>query len=381
MIKHAGIVQGSSYVRLYQNHGKSIGYWEAWVQGNGNVIIQYAKQLQGKVVRKEYQAFAKNVGKANATTPYEQGVTEVSSKANKKIDKGYVYTVSEATEAPSTNSMGLKKPMLATPLEKVKPEKIDWSSAYVQPKLDGHRALFVDGTLYSRQGKVLDLPHIMETIHLLGLENLHLDGELYLHGKTLQELSSLIKKYQPETLDLEYHVYDIVASEPFYARRNKLSHDHFPLKYPEVSSVKLVHTAQVDSLDEAMAQHQINREEGYEGTMLRFSDEPYKDGKRSRTLLKMKEFQDEEFEIVGVNEGKPYVTDQGTFRVPIYECQVGNDPEKTFTVTAPGNMHEKDALWRDASKGLGDRLTVKFHYYSEAGIPQLPVALRFYETI
>lgn len=378
MIQQAGIVQGSSYVRLYQNHGKSIGYWEAWVEDSGNVIIQYAKQVYGKVVRKEYQAFAKNVGKANATTPYEQGVTEVSSKANKKIDKGYVYTVEQATEAPSTNSLGLKKPMLATPLEKVKPEKIDWSSAYVQPKLDGHRALFVDGTLYSRQGKVLDIPHITDAIRSAGLEHLHLDGEIYLHGKTLQELSALIKKHRPETLDLEYHIYDLVEDTPFVYRALKLVRIFTGRKFP---TTKCVDGFKVNSMDDAMEHHAQFREQGYEGTMLRFSDDHYKDGKRSRTLLKMKEFQDAEFMIVAVNEGKPYVTDQGTFRVPVYVCQVGNDLDKTFTVTAPGTMHEKDALWRDASKGLGDRLTVKFHYKSAAGIPQLPVALRFYEMV
>jgi DNA ligase-1 len=379
MIKQAGIVQGSSYVRLYQNHGKSIGYWEAWVEDSGNVIIQYAKQLQGKVVHKEYQAFAKNEGKANATTPYEQGVLEVASKANKKIDKGYVYTVEEATEAPSTNSLGLKKPMLATPLEKVKPEKIDWSSAYVQPKLDGHRALYSDGVLYSRQGKVLDLPHIVEAIEAAGIEDMHLDGELYIHGKSLQEMSKLIKKHRPESLYIEYHIYDQIGDAPFIDRIASLG-TSVP-QWPAITRLKAVPTHQVSSLDHLMEFHAYYRDRGYEGTMLRFGDDHYQDGKRSRTLLKMKEFQDEEFEIVGVNEGKPYVTEQGTFRVPVYVCQVGNDPEKTFTVTAPGTMYEKDEHWTHRQEAIGHFLTVKFHYYSEAGIPQLPVALRFYETI
>jgi DNA ligase-1 len=376
LIEQAGIVQGSSYVRLYQNHGKSIGYWEAWVQGNGNVIIQYAKQLQGKVVRKEYQAFAKNVGKANATTPYEQGVTEVSSKANKKIDKGYVYTVSEATEAPSTNSLGLKKPMLATPLEKVKPEKIDWSSAYVQPKLDGHRALFVDGTLYSRQGKTLDLPHITDAIRSAGLEHLHLDGEIYLHGKTLQELSTLIKKHRPETLYLEYHIYDLVEDNSFVYRALKLVRIFTGRKF---LTTKCVDGFKVNSMDQAMEHHARFREQGYEGTMLRFSDDHYQDGKRSRTLLKMKEFQDAEFEIIDVKEGTPYIKANEIYKVPVWKCALENG--NTFDVTAQGDMHEKDAQWKQRRQHIGKQLTVKFHYYSEAGIPQLPVALRFREDI
>lgn len=363
-----------SYRILYQNHGDAIGYWEGWVEDNGVVVIQYAKKLDGKPVRKEYQAEAKNVGRSNETTPYQQGVLELDSKASKKIDKGYVRTLEEA-KAPSTNGLGLLKPMLATPFDKVKPESIDWDSAYVQPKLDGHRALFKDGVLYSRQGKVLDLPHIVEAIQAANLTDHHLDGELYLHGKSLQELSKLIKKHRPETLQLEYHVYDVVSHESFYQRLRYLAED-FPTDHP---TLKPVETREIKNQEELMEHHARYRAAGYEGTMLRFSYEHYRTGKRARTLLKVKEFQDEEFEIVGVQDGKPYITDKGTFRVPVYECAAGNG--KTFTVTAPGNMQEKHQQWEMGKAQIGERLTVKFHYYSSDGIPQLPVALRFREDV
>jgi len=113
--------------------------------------------------------------------------------------------------------------------------------------------------------------------------------------------------------------------------------------------------------------------------MLRFGTDGYQDGKRSRTLLKLKEFQDEEFMITGVTEGKPYITEDGTFHVPVYECATPSGG--TFTVTAPGNMHEKDELWEDRDNSIARYLTIKFHYYSADGIPQLPIALRFYETV
>jgi len=102
---------------LYQNHGSAIGYWKGSVDLNGYVTIEYAKKLDGKPVQKHYQAFAKNVGRANATTPYEQGASEVASKARLKMDKGYVETVEEATE-PSTNSLGLLNPCWPRPWRK-----------------------------------------------------------------------------------------------------------------------------------------------------------------------------------------------------------------------------------------------------------------------
>jgi len=372
-------MENDSYIILYQNHGSAIGYWEGWVEPKGTVFIRYAKKLDGKPVEKQYQAYAKNEGKANATTPYEQGVLELESKARLKIDKGYVRTIEEA-KAPSTNSLGLLKPMLATPLEKVKPKDIDWYSACVQPKLDGHRALYKNGVLYSRQGKVLDLPHIVEAIESTNLKELHLDGELYLHGKTLQEISKLIKKHRPETLDLEYHVYDHISEKPFLKRVEGMVMRIDPTYFHMHPNIVPVKTILVTSEDEAIAHHENFRAQGYEGTMIRFGDEPYRDGKRSRTLLKLKEFQDEEFMILSVEEGKPYITDNGTFRVPVYTCQYRPDGP-TFTVTAPGNMREKHALWEDRHNTPGKFLTVKFHYYSVDGIPQLPVALRFHETV
>lgn len=113
--------------------------------------------------------------------------------------------------------------------------------------------------------------------------------------------------------------------------------------------------------------------------MLRFGDEPYRDGKRSRTLLKIKEFQDAEFTIVGVEEGKPYIRDTRSYQVPVWVCAAGNG--ETFTVTAPGTMEEKDNLWNNRERLIGLKLTVKYHYLSSEGIPQLPIALRFHETI
>lgn len=364
-------------VRLYQNHGKSIGFWEGWVEPSGVVVVRYSKKLDGKPIEKRYQAKSKNVGKSNETTPYDQGVLELQSKARLKLDKGYVETLDEANN-PSTNTLGLEKPMLATPIEKVEEKSIDWSEAYTQPKLDGHRALFKNGVLYSRQGKVLDIPHIVEAITQANMEALHTDGELYIHGKTLQEMSKLIKKHRPESLDIEYHIYDLVEdSTPFKDRVEKLFNalDSWTQNFP----LKPVLTLRVKSLDELMEHHTRNRSEGFEGTMLRFGNEGYKDGKRSRSLLKVKDFQDAEFKVVDVKEGKPYLTNLSTYRVPVWVCVTENG--EYFDVTAHGDMHEKDAQWKQRSSYIGKKLTVKFHYYSEKGIPQLPIALRFYEEV
>ena len=365
-----------NHIRLFKNHGNSVGFWECWTTQDGVVHMQHAKTLDGKIVPRQYQAEGKNIGRSNETTPAMQARMELTSRVKKQVDKGYVLSMDAANE-PCTNNLGLLKPMLATPFDKIKPEKIQWAGALIQPKLDGHRALFKDGVLYSRQGIELDMPHITAGINASGLDHLHLDGELYIHGYSLQELSGLIKKDQPGTEHVEYHVYDIIKDEPFSQRFATLV--QAVIKGNQHSRVRLVDTFAIDDLEDLTQRHEEFRKANYEGTMLRFGDEPYRDGKRSRSLLKLKEFHDAEFTIIGVNEGIPYVTGGGTYRVPVWVLDAGNG--ETFTATAQGNMKEKDQQWTDREDHIGKKLTVKYHYLSKLGVPQLPIALRFYETV
>lgn len=369
--------------KLYKNHSGKIGYWSAQLQvdasGKAMIVISHAKTLDGKAVTSSYEVKGKNIGRANETTPVEQGALEIDSRANKQRDKGYVDTV-ELAQTPATNTLGLEKPMLATPIEKVKPESIDWKGAYMQPKLDGHRALWKDGVLYSRQGKVLDLPHIVEAIKTAGLEHLHLDGELYCHGLTLQQISSLVKRQQDDTLKLVYHVYDIVSDEPYFKRLstliNTIAYSHL---VSQDKALRPVPTRTASSMIDVTAFQIENLENGYEGTMLRTGMAGYETDKRSRNLLKVKDFQDEEFKILEVVRGTPALTPQGVFEVPVFVLDAGNG--KTFRATAQGNREEKHAIWETRAEHVGKQLTLKFFNKSKDGIPILPVAIRFREDV
>jgi len=366
-----------AYRKLYKNHGTSIGYWEGWVEGDASeakVVFQYAKTLDGKTTRREYQAQRKNVGRSNETTCLEQAQLELDSRTSKQLDKGYVERQEDASK-PSTNTLGLLKPMLAQPLEKVKPEDINWDTTWAQPKLDGHRALWKDGILYSRQGKPIHMPHVVEAIHQAGLQDLHLDGELYVHGKSLQDISSLIKRYQPGSEEVSYFIYDTISEGTWDVRIDPVAE----LLFQPVAGLACLEAKPIMSHEGLLEEHEKNLANGYEGTMLRWGFAGYEDGKRSKHLLKMKNFQDAEFEIIGFQEGKPYVTEEMTFQVPVWVCQT--PAGETFTCTAQGDRFEKHALWETRSEHIGKQLTVKYHYLSKDGIPQLPVALRFREDI
>lgn len=372
--------QQIAYRRLFKNHSGVVGYWEGWVEPSSegaSIILQYARSLEGKVTRRETPATPKNVGRSNETTALEQAQLELDSRTNKQLDKGYVEKAEDATK-PSVNTLGFTKPMLAQPLDKVKPEQIDWNTTYCQPKLDGHRAMYKDGVLYSRQGKELNLPHIVEAIQGAGLDQLHLDGEIYLHGKTLQEISSLVKRTQPGTEELVYHIYDVV-SDKHYAARLSIICNEGVVVYDWPQAIEMLESHEVYDKNSLMAYHEQNLSAGYEGTMLRWGDEGYQDGKRSKHLLKLKNFTDSEYRIIGAEMGVPYIRGEEEFSVPVWVLDAGEG--KTFTATAQGDMYEKHELWETRDQHIGKLLTVKHHGKSKDDIPQLPVSLRFREDI
>lgn len=359
-------------ITLYKNHGKSIGYWEGSIREGGLVVMRHAKSKDALPVEQTYQAKGKNIGRANETTPMEQAQAELESRAKKKLDKGYVRTLLEAL-VPPTNSLGLEQPMLATPLNKVKPETIDWDNSFAQPKLDGHRCLFKDGHLYSRGGKPLDIPHIREAIYQAQMHHMHLDGELYVHGRPLNEISRMVKKATEDTLALEYHIYDVVMDAPFQ-ERNQIVNAAFDGDTC-IGPLVNVDTFRPTSMEQLDEMHKMFLNMGYEGSMLRTGLDPYLTGKRSAKLLKIKEFHDAEFTVIGVLEGKPYIRPEGVWKVPVWLCSAGNG--NTFTVTCHGTMHEKHEFWLNREDYIGRPLTVKYHYLSADGIPQLPVAIGF----
>lgn len=365
-------------VTLYKNHSGTVGDWIISAlenaSGTAELLIRYSKKIGGEYVAKTVPVVGKNIGRSNETSPGQQAVLELDSRVNKQLDKGYVRTIEEAG-TPATNSLGLKKPMLAQPIDKVKPESIDWDNAYAQPKLDGHRCL-VNGIMYSRQGKEILLPHIHEALGDQRLLDKGLDGELYVHGMMLQDIGSLVKKPRQESRQLILHVYDLMRDAPYHERLAELQE-----LLEGVQGPILAHTTEVvtgrDHLDTL---HKQWLAEGYEGSILRHGLAHYEDDKRSNSLLKVKDFTDSEFEVIGVERGTP----NGSYEVPVWICSNSGgltEDDKTFKVTAQGNMQQKHEQWLMKHQHIGRQLTVQHFGYSKNNVPLLPVALRWREDV
>ena len=258
-------------------------------------------------------ATPKNVGRANATTAEEQAILEMEATYRQKLDRKY-------HEDP--NNVGAHKffaPMLAKTLDN-KTKQVLGRTAFIQPKLDGYRCVASVGGLHSRQGKPWHLPHIAEALKPWFDEDpdLVLDGELYGHRyhRDFNTLGSIIKKgtNRTEREDIlarhfvEYHIYDIASHSGGFSDRIKELHTLYgyakglddPLYDGPLRLVATFPITTMESLDQRYGEFM---EQGYEGAMVRL-DEPYEVGKRSKSLLKLKDFQDGEFELVDVKPGE-----------------------------------------------------------------------------
>lgn len=363
-------------ITLYKNTDKSIQVWTIEAV-EGGFEITSKRNLTAKPVTKFHPVAPKNVGRSNETTVEQQTILEIESRIKKQKDKGYVDTIEEAS-VPATNTLNLLPPMLAKVYSK-EAHKVNFKAGvFVQPKLDGHRALYKDGVLYSRGGKVINLPHIVDALKELGT-NLHLDGEIYCHGKSLQEIGSLVKKPREESKILKFYIYDIVEDLPYYFRRRMIkklfeesnitqSATHV---YPNFCYLETVEVFDEQALNKA---HKTNMDSKFEGSIVRHGSSGYVSGKRSDSLLKVKDFDDAEFLVTRMREGISII--EG-LKLPVFTCKTKEGLE--FEVTCHGNAYEKDANFDMAN--IGRYLTVKYFGFSDRGVPLLPVALRWREDV
>jgi DNA ligase-1 len=227
---------------------------------------------------------------------------------------------------------------------------------FVQPKLDGVRILVSNKGGISRTGKIVPgTEHWGKNLK----EGEYLDGECYVHGMDFESITSAFKT---EPHKLEFHVFD-------YYDINKPE-----LSFKERLKYVTVETQLINTKDELQKVHDDFVARGYEGIMIRNPDGSYEPGKRSNNLLKMKMFETDEFEIIGVHEGTG--RDVGT---PIWECQTKSGD--VFSVRPDGNMESRRETYARRSEIIGKKLTVKYQNMTFAGVPRFPVglAIRDYE--
>jgi DNA ligase-1 len=286
------------------------------------------------------------------------------------------------------------KPMLAHQYEPAR-----WTSepTWLQPKLNGVRALYQNGFFQSRDEIPWNEPvlrHLTQPLKLMFPdERTILDGELYVHGWPLQKINGAIavNRLEPngDTFLVEYHIFDVVSFNlPFEERfYNVMKYKN--LFTPDIK-VRMVETVRVDCESIAEDFYALQVSKGYEGIMYRIGECPYthpkqpmtiaywNDGhknrkhlsdKQNRTwhLLKRKDWRDDEFECVGVIEGEgKYVGMTGALM-----CSTGTG--KFFGVGSGLTDEERIKYYENVP--LGHKIKVKFLTYTSDGKPFNPTVL------
>jgi len=345
--------------------------WSVIVEGNTFYVI--AGQLNGKLVTSEPTVCeGKNIGRANQTTPEEQALSEARSKWEKKLKTGYTPDVKKIDSCVTYT-----EPMLAK-----KYEDVDFSfPVYTQPKLDGMRCIVRKDGMWSRTGKkIVSAPHIYDALkHLFDKDpSLIFDGELFCdkYKNDFNSIISLAKQTKPTEKDLiaskqvlQYWVYDLPSSESTFSKRivelKKILPNH--------KSIVLINTDLVSDQEELDAKYQEYLTDGQEGQMVR-TDDVY-ENKRSKFLLKRKEFVDEEFKILDISEGRG--NRSGMFGRALLVTSGGVE----FEANARGNEQFYIDLLNNKKNYIGEMATVRYQNMTPDGKPRFGVivAIRNYD--
>ena len=401
-----------------------IQFWKIQItEGIGHAHIT---KMSGKLgtnnplIHEECITEGKNLGKANETTPHQQAHLQAESDWKKKKDEGYkslkdlgieactvgdlvgqymmtkthgIYTyglrycLEETLPKFNTDANGNVKPMLA--------KTVDWRKVkypcLVQPKLDGVRCLLIIGqkddelylegsaTFLSRSGKpYTTLNHIEQDVITFvksfgdAVCDFILDGEIYSDELTFQEIVAAVKKERDFSKKLKFRVYDIVSEELQIDRWNQVQHLVNLIRSPHITFVDTHSACQQSDIKEL---HDKWFKEGYEGAMIRHTDGKYGQGQRSSDLLKVKEFDENEFYFLRFETGQRE-EDLIAVCAKIDSSDSVVQYDKTFRAKMQGNVAHRRAL-ETAGIPVGTAITIKHFGWTDDGLPRFPIGKSF----
>ncbi len=279
--------------------------------------------------------------------------------------------------------MAMKSPMLAKNFE---PEHLKFP-CYASRKLDGWRAVVIDGVVYARSGNPVVNDHVQEVFGRPEYEGF--DGELIVgpcNAKNAFNTTSTFLKRKAGKPEVTFWVFDLYGSSHDYEERMRIIKDHRQLSPDCVLLIPTV-INNMTELDEFEA---ASLAQDYEGVILRQCQNgggKYKYGRSTVSeglLLKVKRFSHDEAKIVGfvermINGNEAYVDEIGRSKRSSHAANksesgmigsyVVESPkwEGQFNVSCGSMSHEEAAAaWRNRMSHMG--LIIRFKHLAHGAV-------------
>lgn len=288
----------------------------------------------------------------------------------------------------------IKQPMLGYPLKDA--TNLTFPVA-LEVKLNGVRGLFENGDnsvkIRSRGGKYYsqfdNIRKYMAEFFMYFPPGTILDGEIYLHGMKLEDISGIARTIHVKkevANEMIAYIFDAVLPEdPVYEERKRKLRSAFKqyiedYEYdPDDVPIEIINYKVAHSMDDIYTFHRKVIAAGYEGTIIKrmeagCSDKTmcrYKGGKSGR-FYKLKEVLDEEGIIVEVLDctGK----EKGCARFTVI------DPRGNLVNIRPtGDYEYRRELYDKRDELIGQLYTYEYSSLSKYGVPEHPrgVAVRY----
>lgn len=383
------------------NNSNKIRFWKIYaILKNNNIIITLTEDLldinkfnllnykniklyiyteygviNGKITKTEPTIIdkGKNINKKNETTILTQGLIYMRNLYLKKQKSGYVNKLDEinieniypmALQVYSKNKKHIKYP------------------CYIQPKLDGIRLItkYKDNNihLYSRRlNQFYGFDLIKEEIKILleNYKNLILDGELYNHDLSLQQISGIVRNEDPNYIEkekLQFYIFDCIDLDNNYAFQERYNILTNLFKIKKFKYLVLTDTHLIKSEKESDKFYQDYIDLGYEGIVYKNLNATYEYSSykeiRSHQFLKRKKNYDAEYPIVGFEEGI-HGKDKGAI---IFIMKTSDNKE--FKAVPNMTLKERKKMYLLAKKNFDNiyknkLATISFDEYSKDNIP------------
>ena len=357
----------------------SVEQWTIETRDGGHRVTH--GMVGGKLITTEWtKCETTNPGKKNERAPEAQAIFEAQAKWDKRYKKEPARTSLEELDAFLDSGDAAPVAMTAKTVDF---EDLQFP-VYAQPKLDGMRALITKDGAFSRgTERWNNINHILENLKPLFAQfpDLVLDGELYNHelaadfntiGSILRIKDPTAEEKENSRKNIQFWWYDVqIPSKPKtpVEERLQLIQALF-MQFCDARYFVPVPTLFCKDKEELDIAYDKWLEELYEGQMIRIPGTPY-EFKRSKFLLKRKEFIDQEFLVHDITEG---VGNRSGMAGRVI-CSLPNGTK--FKANLKFRRPMLKELLKDAPKYRGQFATIRFFHYTPDGIPRFGRATAF----